>query len=582
MSPDTFRVLKVDLGTGKGELLEVGGRDQVAGGSGLAALLFSQFGRLGEPWDHPQQPLVFAIGPLTGYFPLMSKTVFAFRSPYHDQYAESHAGGRSALCLRFAGLDALVLVGRAAAPSCLTVGSRQLDLRETSYLWGMDVHQSGKVLRRMLRGAGHRSLLRIGPAGERGCAMACVNVDTYRHFGRLGGGAALGAKNLKALCVVGDAALPLPEGRDYAELFARVHRQVTGTDMMAKYHNLGTPANVSVLDGLKALPCRNLRQTSDPAVAGITGERFAADFLLRNAACSGCPVGCIHLGLLREKFQADNRYLYRQVAYDFEPIFAVGSMLGVFDGHAVLMLLDTVEQLGLDVMSAGVALAWATEAREKGLVGDAETGVPLRFGDAAPYREALARLALGANDFYRLLSSGVLRAAARYGGEEFACVLGQETAGYATGEVSFVSQALGLRHSHLDAAGYSYDEKGAGSDVGAAVEFLSADERSRALLTSMVGCLFARSVYGDDLLAECLRVIGFETLAGRLPEAAAEIQRRRWAVRLATGYDPKTTRIPGRFTEVSNWKGAVDPAFLSALQQAYAVRIEALAAAPAS
>ena len=54
---------------------------------------------------------------------------------------------------------------------------------------------------------------------------------------------------------------------------------------------------------------------------------------------------------------------------------------------------------------------------------------------------------------------GTLKAAEHYGGSDFACVLGQEMAGYATGEVFFVSQALGFRHSHLDSGGYSYDQK---------------------------------------------------------------------------------------------------------------------------
>ena len=44
------------------------------------------------------------------------------------------------------------------------------------------------MLRPNVKGSGHRSILRIGPAGSRG-AMACINADTYRHFGRLGGGA---------------------------------------------------------------------------------------------------------------------------------------------------------------------------------------------------------------------------------------------------------------------------------------------------------------------------------------------------------------------------------------------------------
>ena len=35
-----------------------------------------------------------------------------------------------------------------------------------------------------------------------------------------------------------------------------------------------------------------------------------------------------------------------------------------------------------------------------------------------------------------------------------------------------------------------------------------ADEASRAFLTSMVACLFARGVYTEELLAECLKVVG--------------------------------------------------------------------------
>ena len=152
MIRDYFRVLVVDLATGKGKVANVPGRDEVAGGSGLGALLFTKYGKADRPWDDPEQPVIFAIGPLTGYFPLMSKTVAAFKSPYHDQYAESHAGGRSALALKFADLDALVVTGRAPSPSALVVGSRYLELKEVHYLWGLDIQESGKLLRRMFHG----------------------------------------------------------------------------------------------------------------------------------------------------------------------------------------------------------------------------------------------------------------------------------------------------------------------------------------------------------------------------------------------------------------------------------------------
>ncbi len=99
MIRDYFRVLVVNLSKGKGKVVQLDGRNSEAGGSGLAALLFSKYGHPQRPWDDPEQPVIFAIGPLTGYFPLMSKTVCSFKSPYHDQYTESHAGGRSALSL---------------------------------------------------------------------------------------------------------------------------------------------------------------------------------------------------------------------------------------------------------------------------------------------------------------------------------------------------------------------------------------------------------------------------------------------------------------------------------------------------
>jgi aldehyde:ferredoxin oxidoreductase len=578
MIRDHFRILVVDLGTGRGSIVEADGRDRVAGGSGLAAHLFLKYGQADRPWDDPGQPLIFAIGPLTGYFPLMSKTVCAFKSPYHDQYAESHGGGRSALSLRFADLDALVVRGRAARPSVISIGSRHLEVKEVHYLWGRDLYTSGKMLRGMFKGAGHRSILRIGPAGENGSSMACINVDSYRHFGRLGGGAVMGIKNLKGIVISGDGAFALDGSKEYPKLFQDVYTKLTDTDMMSKYHDIGTPINMAVLNEVKMLPIRNLQRTTDPAISGITGEKFAELALLRNAACAGCPVGCIHLGFVRERFRKEHRFIYRQVSYDHEPIFAMGSMLAIGDCFAVLAVIDVAEKVGLDVMSAGVALAWATEATEKGIISEKETIARLSFGDSEAYRQAVQHLGEGTNDFYRLLGQGTLKAAAKYGGGDFACVLGQEMGGYATGEVFFTSQALGLRHSHLDSGGYSYDQKEKGKDAAKAVEFLVKDEQGRVLLTSMVACLFARGVYSDALLAECLRSVGYGTLADGLPAVSKNIQQLRWNARIATGYRPEDVIIPKRFLEITTGKGTMDPAYLADLKDQYAKAIRVLAA----
>ena len=214
---------------------------------------------------------------------------------------------------------------------------------------------------------------------------------------------------------------------------------------------------------------------------------------------------------------------------------------------------------------------------EQGLISEKETVVRLRFGDSDAYQQAAGFLGRGENDFYRLLGQGTLRAAEVYGGAEFACVLGQEMAGYATGELFFAAQTLGFRHSHLDTAAYSYDQKNADQDVTKAVDFLIADEPGRTFLTSMVACLFARSVYTDARLAECLSAVGYETLAGSIPETAEHIRRLRWRMRLATGFNPAALTIPKRFYQVKTWKGMVNKEYLDALKLEYGKRILALA-----
>jgi aldehyde:ferredoxin oxidoreductase len=57
-------------------------------------------------------------------------------------------------------------------------------------------------------------------------------------------------------------------------------------------------------------------------------------------------------------------------------------MLSVTNAFAVLGIIDEIEEMGLDVMSAGVALAWATEATEKGILSDSDTIVSLNYLNA--------------------------------------------------------------------------------------------------------------------------------------------------------------------------------------------------------
>src|SRR3972149_12240098 len=78
------------------------------GGLGWALPLFEKF--------LDEDPIVFAIGPLSAVFPGASKTISVFRSPQTGGLMTSFGGGQLARFIRAAGYQGLVILGRAARP----------------------------------------------------------------------------------------------------------------------------------------------------------------------------------------------------------------------------------------------------------------------------------------------------------------------------------------------------------------------------------------------------------------------------------------------------------------------------------
>lgn len=541
-------VMDINLTTQK---VEVSHREDLArylGGTGLAAKLFSE--NMDTELDalHPDQPVILANGPLNTIFPVVTKVVAVFRSPLTGEYGESHAGMRLGLAMRGAGVDALILRGKAHKPTYLVIGPQGVQFKNASAMWGLGCGETGTILRRIAPGRGYRSCIRIGPAGEKGVAFAGVNVDTYRHFGRLGLGAVLGAKNLKAAVIYGDREEEIQDLKAYRTAYEKVYQKVVGTDLMEKYHDLGTSINVIPLNELNALPTRNMQQSSFEAAEAISGETFAKKTLLRQIACSGCPIGCIHLGLFREEFGHSHEYKFQSISYDHELIFALGSYLGMSSTQKVYQLIDEVEQLGLDAITAGVALGWVIEALEKGLLTKEEVLTSVVFDDAENCKKVLGYMVSQPNEFYRTLAKGVEVAAEAYGGLEFAMTMGKhEMAGYHTGHANLMGMAVGSRHSHLDNAGYSVDQKHREQDPKTMVEALVKEEQQRNVLTSLCICLFSRSIYDTQTVLEALASIGIQSTEEALEALGKEIYALKNNIRQQLGFSVDNLRFADRF-----------------------------------
>jgi aldehyde:ferredoxin oxidoreductase len=543
---------------------------QGVGGAGVGIRLLEEECPPGADPFSPENPIILAVGPLVGHFPLASKTVAMFKSPHTGNLGESHAGGRSAIAIRMAGYGAIVIRGKSSMPVYLVIDGDQVMFRDASALWGLhSAYTAGSVLREREKGTGERTILRIGRAGERMVTYAGVIAETYRHFGRLGLGAVFGSKMLKAMVISGRRTLPVTDRRAYRAIYDEIYTAATRSELMKKYHELGTAINVNPLNTIGGLPTRNLQSGRFEGAAGISGEHLAEAYLGRRVACAHCPVACVHLAALRQQYQNDP-YFYKtsMVSYDHEPIFATGSMLGISDVPGMLQLMDEIEVQGLDVMSAGVALAWATEAQQTGLIREEETaGLNLAFGSAAPYIEAVKHIVSQPTPFYRALARGAAHAASVYGGAEFALTFGRnEMPGYHTGPGCHLGYLTGARHSHLDSAGYSLDQKAAQKgeklDPIKTADALLEEERWRQVLSSLVICMFARGIYTEELVLKALELAGMPQTAGDLARLGAETLRLKNNFKRREGFQFENLTIPDRILKTLSPLGQIEESFL--------------------
>ncbi len=554
-----MKVLDIDLTNQKVETIRREDLAPYIGGIGVAAKLFSELVQPDKDPLDPEQPIILANGPMSTIFPVVTKTVAVFRSPLTGEWGESYAGMRLALAMRMSGFQAIVIRGKAARPIYLSIGHQGVRFKDASALWGLSVSETGSILRNLEPGRGHRSCIRIGPAGEQGVRFANVNVDTYRHFGRLGLGALFGSKNLKALVIYGEREEKIEDFAKYNNVYKEIYNRAVTTDIMDKYHGLGTSINVSGLNHLNGLPTRNLQQSSFEHAEAISGEAFAEQSLVRKMACSGCPVGCIHIGLHRREFGPGYDYESKNLSYDHELIFALGSFLGMSSQDKIYEMIDAVEELGLDAISAGVLLGWVTEACQRGIISQEQLGVKPEFDQAGPYLEILNRIVQQPDELYRTLALGAFAAAQRYGGQEYAMTLGKtEIAGYHTGYANILGQAVGARHSHLDNAGYSVDQKLKDKSPEEKVAALIKEEKWRNVLNCLTICLFAREIYQADTVIAALDSIGIPTTVEELEKLGHDIFEIKNATRTKLGFALNDLEVPQRFFETTSLTGKLE------------------------
>jgi len=379
---------------------------QYVGGKGVGAYLLAQHqDPKAEPFD-PSNPLIFIMGPLTGTQAPSMRSGVIFQSPVTRLFTDSYYGGFFGQELRSAGYDGLLITGRAPELSILEIDNDQVALKPAADLRGLDTYEVYEQLRPIYPQKDWR-IACIGPAGENLVKFAVIDCDPHRQAGRGGGGAVMGAKNLKAIVVRGTHRIPLADPDAFKVTLRATLATMKDNASLQGFHTGGTAASIPWADVEGLLPTRNFQRGSFEGAAALGDEAQRAKYWDKDTACAACPIACTKDGSIKEGEHAG----LKGDALEYESAAMLGSNLEVGDTIDAVCLGLLCDKLGLDTISAGAVLSFACEAVERGVL-DAD----VRFGDAKSLSSMLLDIAhrYGAGD---LLAEGVRAAAEKLGGD---------------------------------------------------------------------------------------------------------------------------------------------------------------------
>jgi len=422
------KILRVDLSNRK---IEVDEHDEIfyrtyGGSSNIGAYyMLKEMAPGVEPFS--PENLFFIGGSVINGSPVpgFCRTGIVSKSPLTNAIADTQAGGYFGPELASAGFDAIVVKGKADKPVYLWVNNGEAEIKDASHIWGKSTGEAQEAIRNEL-GDDRIIVSGIGQAGENLVRYACVLNNLKHANGRLGMGAVMGSKNLKAIAVKGSQKMDLHDRQKVMDLTRSFSRNfMEDSPDNRGLHDHGTAQYVMGQNADGQLPTRNWQTGQLEGAENISGETMTATVLVKNEGCYGCPVKCKRVVQAKEPYEVDPAY----GGPEYETIGTLGSYCEIDDLVAICKGNELCNKHGLDTISTGQLIAFAMECYEKGIIDDNDTGgIELNFGNADAMVQMVEKIAFreGLGD---ILAEGVKRAAEKIGkgSEKFAChVKGEE------------------------------------------------------------------------------------------------------------------------------------------------------------
>ncbi|MFK5951593.1 MAG: aldehyde ferredoxin oxidoreductase C-terminal domain-containing protein [Desulfobacterium sp.] len=468
----------------------------ILGGRALTSLMInSEVPATADPLG-PENKLIFAPGYLTGT-PLVntSRLSVGAKSPLTGGIKESNVGGTVAFALARIGITAIIVEGKAPEGHSYLLritAEGTAELLDAANTKGMRTYSLVEHLTALY--GEKNSITCIGPAGEQLLASASIQTTDFdgrpcRAAARGGLGAVMGSKGLKAILVdkKGKSPDPLKDKATFRTAAKAYAKAVKEDEFSGEtLPELGTACLVEYINAAGAFPTCNARQGQFKGVDKITGETMAKTIKERGGktthkGCSQCIINCSN-----EYVDAKGKYITSSLEY--ETIWSMGGMIGNDDLDAIAKLDFLCDDIGLDTMNTGVAMAVAMDSGYKS------------FGDAAAAIEMVEEVAKG-SELGKLIGNGPDAVGKHFGNERVPTVKGQSIAAYDPRAiqgmaVTYATTPMGADHTagwvvdqNLEAFGGTVDALGAEGQVE-----ISRDTQLHMAAVDSVGiCDFAQS-----------------------------------------------------------------------------------------
>jgi aldehyde:ferredoxin oxidoreductase len=521
-------ILTVDVGEREATTTDVDDElSAFVGGRGLATkLAHDRIPFDADPFG-PENGVYLATGPLQ-----VSRMSFTGRmsltglSPLTDGLLSTNAGGYLSRNFADTGYSAVEITGQSDELLAVHVTDEGIEFEEVPELAGALVSEVTSHTNEA-HGLESENLVTIGPAGENRVRFASVMTDDSRAFGRGGLGAVLGSKNVKCVSFRGDSR---PEIDLPADLQTEIHREAATADDMMKRQ--GTTSGTEFINDNFSLPTRYFSEFEFEGAEEIGGDAVE-EKKYETAACSVCAFAC-------KLPTRDEERGVETEGPEFETVFSFGSNCGVDDVVNVMISNDLCDELGMDTISCGDAVAAYLAANDE-------------FGNAELVHDLVEKIAYreGEGD---LLAEGVARAHEELGVENWS-VKALEHAAH-DGRVlqgqglSYAVANRGADHMYAGMLGLEYSGELDPEGLDGKPEVLIEQENRAAFRDSAIVCAFSSSYVADEHL-EALFDADFEDLlavGSRVVELERHFNNRR-------GMDRADDRLP---YELPNFEAALD------------------------